>query len=144
MSFCCTFKGWKYLLFIERKLPENLDKNIKSLVISAQRKKKSSQRNPPKKILPKNFYQKIPPKKFLQKILLKNSQKNSQKIPRNIQKCLRFWKYPSSHLEAKNPFGLVLTKRLNIQKLLSCSQKVPIILEFGICVIILWSLFDNH
>ena len=51
--------------------------------------KKSSQKKPPKKILPKHFSQKIPPNKFLQKNspkkLPKNSQK-SKKIPKKFSK----------------------------------------------------------
>ena len=80
--------------------------------------KKSSQKNLQKKTLPKN-----PPKKFLSKNPSKNNKeskknpKNSPKKslinPKNFQtiseKVPNFEniQFPTSHLEAKNPFGLV-------------------------------------
>ena len=73
-------------------------------------------KNPSKNFLLKNPPQKIYPKKFLQKNWkipkksensLNNFLKNSQDFE-NIQ-------FPTSHLEAENPFGLVLFSFLNPQ-----------------------------
>jgi uncharacterized protein YeaO (DUF488 family) len=82
------------------------------------------QRIPPKKILQKNFSKKkfsqnIPPKNFLQKIFQNNSKKkfpqkfskNFKHSPKNSKQLLKKdfenIQFPISHLEAKNPFGLV-------------------------------------
>ena len=74
------------------KITTKSDKNINSFLISLSY---SSQRIPSKKssknISPKKFLKKNPPKKFPKKFLNKFE---------NIQ-------FPSSHLEAENPFGLV-------------------------------------
>ena len=83
--------------------------------------KNPPKKNPPKKILPKKFSQKNPPKKFLSKKFLqkefkknpKNSPKKSRINPKNFQtisqKVPNFEniQFPTSHLEAENPFGLV-------------------------------------
>ena len=66
--------------------------------------RKSSPKISPKNFLPKNSFQKNPPKKFQNnsKKNLKNFQTISQTIP-------NFWniQFPTSHLEAENPLGLV-------------------------------------
>ena len=73
-----------FLPFIETKLPQNLDKNINSLLIST--------------------------KQFLQKnSSLKMPQKISQKISEILKVSIQF--HPS-HLEAENPFGLVYSTNL--------------------------------
>ena len=67
--------------------------------------KSSSQENPPKKILQKN-----PPKKSSQKILQKIPPQKIQEKSKNIsQKIPNFENipFPTSHMEAENPFGLV-------------------------------------
>ena len=84
-------------------------------------------KNPPKnssqKIPPKKSSQKIPPKNFpsknsSKKILQKKFQKKSKKIPKNpkkksntsSKKDFENIQFPSSDLEAENPFGLVFKK----------------------------------
>jgi hypothetical protein len=61
----------------------------------------SSQRIPPKK-----SSQKILPKISPEKICIKNSPKKSKNIPKIFQD-FESSQFPSSHLEAENPFGLV-------------------------------------
>jgi len=87
-------------------LPQNLDKNINSFHIQIS----CYEVIPPKEFLPKNPPKKIPLKKIQEKS--KKSRKNpkhfqtiSQKVPNfeNIQ-------FPTSHLEAENPFGLLYTE----------------------------------
>jgi hypothetical protein len=79
-------------------LRQNIDKNINSLLIPPKEfpPKKSSQKNPHKIILPKNFSQKIPPNKFLQKNPPKNSKKNPKKIQKNSQKISKILKVSNS------------------------------------------------
>ena len=70
-----------------------------------------------KKIPQKNFRPKNPPKKF---------PKKSQKIPNKIQKIPKTIsekipkilkkQFPTSHLEAENPFGLVFTCNDQLEK----------------------------
>jgi hypothetical protein len=75
-------------IFLPSALRQNLDKSIPpKKILPKYSSKKSSQ----KKIFQKNFAKKIPPK----------NPKNFSKIPNfeNIQ-------FPTSHLEAENPFGL--------------------------------------
>ena len=62
---------------------------------------------PPKQSSQKKSSQKISPKKI--------PQKNSQRIPKKINFSKNFSdfesvQFPSSHLEAENPFGLVLVQ----------------------------------
>ena len=77
-------------------------------------------KNPPKKILLKESSQKNPAKKFSQKIHPKKIQEKSTKFPKKIlkksqkfqtiaQKVPNFEniQFPTSFLEAENPFGLV-------------------------------------
>ena len=82
---------WIEIYFLPCDLRQNLDKQINSNVNKEFLPKNSSQKIPPKKFLPKN------PPKIFQAI----SQKNSLDFE-NIQ-------YPTSHLEAENPFVLVLS-----------------------------------
>jgi hypothetical protein len=77
--------------------------------------KNSSKQNPPKKNLPKKSSPKHPPKKILPKKSSKNiPQKKTKKNPKKFQtlsqKVPNFEniQFPTSHLEAENPFGLVL------------------------------------
>ena len=71
------------------------------------------------KTILQNILPKISPKKFLQnkyskKIPLKNSPQNSKNFPTISQKFF-FEKiqFPTSHLEAENPFGLVIPSGLS-------------------------------
>ena len=62
-----------------------------------------------KKFLPRKSSQKNSPKKFLQKKSPKKSRKNPKNFPTISQKVPSFQniKFPTSHLEAEDPFGLV-------------------------------------
>ena len=94
---------------IETKWPQNLDKNINSLLISTKKflPKNSSQKNPPKnppkKISPKQFLQKylskkIPPKKSSQKISKKFPKKSKKFLKKFLKDriCILFF-YPRTH-----------------------------------------------
>ena len=76
--------------------------------------KNSSKKNSPKKFLPKKFLQKKSYKKIPQK-KSKKFPKKSRKKPKNFQtisqKVPNFEniQFPTSHLEAENPFGLVFS-----------------------------------
>ena len=64
-----------------------------------------------KEFLPKRSPKKIPLKKILPKNPSKNSYKRNlrkiQKIPPKLPKNTKKNQFPTSHLEAENPFGLV-------------------------------------
>ena len=95
-------------LCIETKLPQNLNKNINSSLISTFLPKKSSQKILPEKILPKNFSKKIPPKKSQNfPKIFKNFPKISKQF---LKKFLRFWKYPIPYitLGGRKPFRACL------------------------------------
>ena len=84
LSLRRTSKDQHFHPCIETKLPQNLDKKINSLLIST------------KYFLPKNSFQKILPK-------------NSKQLPNNFSISFSDFEniqFPSSHLEAENPFGL--------------------------------------
>ena len=91
--------------FIEIKLPQNLDKNINSLLISTKEflpknsSKKNSPKNPPKKYLPK---------KSSKKVLLKNSPPKSKNFPSNISKNFQD-PIPYIALGGRKPFRACLT-----------------------------------
>ena len=123
-SFFFETKSWqKHQFLSDSNKLGNFNNTNKEFLL----KKSSPQKNPPEK-----SSQKIFPKKSFQKILLKNSaEKNSKKNPKNTP--LKFWKnpknfqsisqkvpnfeniqFPTSHLEAENPFGLVLIAYYNL------------------------------
>ena len=76
--------------------------------------KNSSKKNHSKKFLQKN----PPPKKIVRKNPPKKFQKKSWKNPNNFSKIPNFEniQFPTSHLEAENPFGLFFLKNLKDQK----------------------------
>jgi hypothetical protein len=101
--------------FLPCALRQNLDKNqdlgkqINSFYVYADNFDNVNKEFLPKKYTQKNISNKTPPKTSSQKFLLKSSsQKNSQKNPKNFQTIFKMSiQFPTSHLEAENPFGLV-------------------------------------
>ena len=93
--------------FLPSPLRNNLDKSINPFQIQITQltlSKNSSQKNLPKKSSQESS------KKTLQKILQKNkkeSRKKSKKFPKNFSKSNENIQFPTSHMEAEDPFGLV-------------------------------------
>jgi hypothetical protein len=71
-----------------------------------------------KEFHPKSPSQNIPPTEFIPKIFQRTSPKNSKKFPPKIQKDFENFQFPTLHLQAKNPFGLVFF-------LFPCSKSLP-------------------
>ena len=89
------------------------DLNSSFFLPSALRQDLNKNQNFSRKIPLKNFLQKISSKKNSFKIILhKNSQKITKELQENSKQFLKNSmilkiQFPTSHLEAKNPFGLV-------------------------------------
>ena len=119
MRYACirTSKGW----------------NFPSICIETKPwQKHSSQKNPFK-----IFLQKILPKKNLsKKFRQKNPQKKSKKNPKNFSKIPNFEniQFPTSHLEAENPFGLAFPMGIFFGSLLHILSwnKENLLLKYGI------------
>ena len=111
-----TLQTIPYKKYLPKSSPQKVLQKKSSQIFSLKKilPKLFSQNEPPKKFLPINSSKNVPPKKSSKKI-----PKKSKKFPINFSK--NSWdfeniQFPTSQLEAENPFGLVF--------LLNCSFKL--------------------